>query len=495
MTPGPNWSTVGRLMDADFDAEIVGSGPNGLASAVVLARAGLRVRVIEAEGSPGGGLRTESLSDPEVRHDLCSAVHPQAMNSEFFRLFALERRIQWITPEVSFAHAVAPGRTVSVHRDFSKTVLELGPDGGNYCRIFGPLIENRASLIRATLGGPLGLLKHPVLTCKLGMSAARSALTMGSDDAAAVVSGLVAHVGAPKSFAAKTAAMALGASAHLGGWPIPRGGSGMIAQAMIDEIESCGGRIDVGQKVESIDDVHAPIRILNVHPQAAAHLLKKRAPEQYLRKLNAFKPGAAVIKIDFVLSEPVPWIDPSLAQTPTVHIGGSARQIHEFENAIERGQISGAPMVIAAQPSLFDQTRAPKGKHILWAYCHAPRDASESVADMIVEQLERYAPGFRDVVMSQHVTTPAGFEKHNLNYVGGDILTGAVTMRQLLARPNLSPTPWRTPVRGVWIASAGVSPGPSVHGMGGYYAALDALHRVHGIRNAPSLAPKNEVCR
>ncbi|MER8027155.1 phytoene desaturase family protein [Glutamicibacter protophormiae] len=476
-------------MSKEFDAEIVGSGPNGLAAAVVMARAGLRVRVSESSTLLGGGMKTLRLGPYDLLHDTCSAVHPQALNSEFFQRFKIGNRVDWITPDVSFAHAVTPERSILVHRKMESMKISLNSEMRKYSRRILRLLNSQEDLGAATLGGPSGLLQHPVILAQLGLGGLFAAADRDNDTVSTLFAGLISHCGQQRSLAASVAAIALGASAHLGGWPIPRGGSSSIAQAMIDDIEKYGGVFRTNHVVKDLDEFESPIKILNMHPRQANELLSGKVPERNLRAFRNFKPGMSVLKVDYVLKSPVPWNDPLLSLTPTLHLGGSAEQIRRSEASAEKGQMMGLPMVIAGQPTLFDDSRSKSGLHSLWAYCHVPAGAGPGIADQITAQIERFAPDFRKVVIDHYTTTPYMFNSRNANYVGGDILGGAVNMRQLLTRPKFGLNPWRSPLKGVWLASASVAPGPSVHGMAGYLAALDALDTVFGIDVPPDLSP------
>ncbi|MNW50910.1 hypothetical protein D3C74_283750 [compost metagenome] len=332
-------------------------------------------------------------------------------------------------------------------------------------------------------------MQHPVTLAQLGLGGLLAAADRDNDSISALFAGLISHCGQQRSLAASVAAIALGASAHLGGWPIPRGGSSTIAQAMIDDIERHGGVFRLNHPVKNLDEIKAPIKILNMHPFQANALLTGLVPDRNLRNFRKYKPGMSVLKVDYVLKAPVPWSDPALSSTPTLHLGGSAAQIRRAEADAGKGNIPELPMVIAAQPTLFDDSRSKSGLHTLWAYCHVPQGTGPGAVAKITAQIERFAPNFKKVVIDQYTTTPYTFNSHNANYVGGDILAGAVNMRQLLARPQFGMNPWRTPLKGVWLASASVAPGPSVHGMSGYLAALDALDAVYGIDIPPDLSP------
>lgn len=478
------------------DAVVVGSGPNGLAAAVVLARAGLAVRVLERDAGIGGGASTRELTLPGYRHDVCSAVHPLAVASEFFRAFDLERRIDFAIPDVSFGHPLDGGRAAIAYRDLTHTVDELGRDGGAYRRVIGPLAA-RARELTAVTGSPvLPFPHHPLTAALLGMRMIEQGTALWDarfrdDPAPALLTGVMAHaIHALPSAGSAATGLLLTALAHAGGWPIPVGGSQAIADAMADDIRAHGGEILTGVEVTSLAEVaEARTVLLDVTPQALVSMAGDRLPPRYRRALRRFRHGDGVAKVDFALSESVPWADGRLRGAGTVHVGGTRAEIARAEDEVARGRHPSRPYVLVSQPTVFDPGRAPTGRHVLWAYTHVPSGSQEDVSESVVRQIERFAPGFRDTILATATRDAMTVAAHNPNYPGGDISAGAVSMTQLVRRPVLSHRPWRTPVRGVYLCSASVAPGPGVHGMVGWHAARDALSQEFGIDRMPSLSP------
>lgn len=468
-------------------ATIVGSGPNGLAAAVSLARAGYEVRVVEASDIPGGGVRTLPLTEPGFRHDVCSAVHPAALSSPFFRAFGLDR-IDWIVPDASFAHPLDDGRAAIAWRDLDRTVEGLGPDGRAWRAAVRPLNRHLDEVAEFTGGQLLRVPRHPLVAARLaarmlqlGTRAGRSLFpSFTTDRAAALFTGVVAHANtALPSLAATASALYLLAHAHSTGWAYPRGGSDAIAAALLADLHAHGGTVDAGHRVRDLsmldwgDPAGGDLLLLDTAPRLALTL--PDVPRRYASAVRRYRYGAAAAKVDLALSGPVPWTNPDVAASPTVHLGGTQAEIEASENAVASGRASDRPYVLVVQPSVLDDTRAPKGAHTLWAYIHVPAGSTLDPTAPVLDQLERFAPGVRDRVIATHVMTAAARESFNPADVGGDILGGAFTMAQAFRRPVTSPTPWRTPMRGVYLASAATPPGPGVHGMPGWHAAHLAL--------------------
>ncbi len=475
------------------EVEVVGSGPNGLAAAVVMARAGLRVRVREAAGTIGGGSRTGALMEQGTIHDFCSAVHPMALASEFFTSFELSRRIGFAIPEVSYAHPLDGGRAGVAYRSLARTVEELGPDGEAYRRLMQPLVERYEGILSLTLNHLLRIPRNPVAAAYF----AAAVLDQGTpvwnrrfktEEAKALLTGAMAHpVGPLPSLTGAGAGLALGLLAHSVGWPIPVGGSQAIADAMARDIEAHGGEIVTDSRVDSLAELHdARVVLLDVAPPALVELARGRLPGGYERALRKFRFGNAACKVDFILSGPVPWTHPSVARAGTVHLGGPRAEVAAGEAAVKAGRHPESPYVLVSQPSLFDPTRAPAGRHTLWTYCHVPRGSTTDMTEAITAQIERFAPGFRDLIVASSGSTAAQLGDYNENYVGGDFGAGAITLRQMIARPVLSAQPWATPLKGVYLCSQSAPPGPGVHGMSGYHAARLALRREFG-RGMPGL--------
>lgn len=484
-------------MKEQVDAVVVGSGPNGLAAAVTLARAGLGVRVYEADERVGGGTATRESTLPRYHHDICSAIHPLAFESRFFREFGLTQRVPFVVPEISFAHPLDGGRAAVAYRDLARTREQLGDDGSAYVRLMAPLVD-RAARVAALTGSPLVRIPDDPVTA---ITLAARALEQGSplwnarfrsDAAPALLTGAAAHTILPQpSLAAAGAGLALTTYAHARGWPIPIGGSQAIADAMVDDLRAHGGEIVTGRRIASMREL-PPARavLLDVTPRALLDLAGDEMPRGYRRALEAFRYGAGVAKVDFALSEAVPWTHPELRAAGVVHVGGTRAEIAASENAVQRGAHPDRPYVLVGQQSLFDPTRAPSGRHTLWAYTHVPAGSDVDRRDVVIAQIERFAPGFRDIILATASASAVEVEQHNPNYPGGDISAGAATMLQLLRRPVLSTDPWRTPLPGVYLSSASAAPGPGVHGLVGWYAARSALRHEFGTGILPDLSPR-----
>lgn len=480
------------------DAVVVGSGPNGLAAAVTLARAGLRVEVFERAQTFGGGARTAELVAEGFRSDSCSAVHPLAFESRFFREFGLGRRVEFAVPEVSFAHPLDGGRAALAYRDLARTREALGRDGVAYERLMRPLAERTAGIADLTGGSLWRVPGDPIAAMIFALRALEQGTidwnTRFREDAApALVTGVAAHtILRQPSIAAAGAGLALAAYGHARGWPIPIGGSQSIVDAMVDDLRAHGGQLHSGIHVRSLDELPAArATILDVTPRALVALAGERMPTRYRAAMERFRYGGGVAKVDFALSAPVPWADPAVAQAGTVHLGGTRAEIAASENAVGRGEHSASPYVLVAQPSLFDPTRAPAGAHTLWAYTHVPAGSDVDREKAVTAQIERFAPGFRDTIIASHSQTARQVAAENPNYPGGDISAGAPDLGQLLRRPVARTDPWRTPVDGVYLCSASTSPGPGVHGMNGWNAAVSALRHTFGTRALPDLSPRD----
>ena len=479
----------------EVDAVVVGAGPNGLAAAVTLARAGLSVHLVERADSVGGGTSSRELTLPGFVHDVCSAVHPLAFESRFFREFDLARRVEFITPEVSFGHPLDGGGGAVAYRDLERTREGLGTDGAAYASLIGPLAE-RAGAIADLTGQPLLRVPSDPLAAA---AFAAATLEQGSRAwnvrfrgraAPALLTGAAAHTSLPlPSLPSAGAGLALTAYAHARGWPIPRGGSQAIADAMRDDILAHGGRIETGVDVTDLADLpRARATLLDVTPRALVRIAGAGLPDRYRRALSRFHYGNGSAKVDFALSEPVPWANPEMRRAGTLHLGGSREEISAGENAVASGRLSELPYVLASQPSVFDDTRAPAGMHTLWTYTHVPPGSTEDRSEAVIRQIERFAPGFRDTIVGMSSWSAAELQEHNPNYPGGDISAGTPDLLQLVRRPVLGNDPWRTPLPGVYLASASVTPGPGVHGLVGWLAARSALRHEFGVEAWPNLS-------
>jgi len=470
------------------DVAVVGSGPNGLAAAVTMARAGLSVRVYEAASAAGGGLRTAELMEPGHFHDICAAVHPMALASPFFRQFELSRRIRLEVPELSYGSPLDGGRAALAYRSLDRTAAGLGRDGGAYRRLMEPLLRRVEGITELTLNQLLRIPRDPLAAAVFGLRTLEQGSPLWDarfreELAPALLTGVAAHAVAPlPGLAAAGAGLLLGTLAHAGGWPIPTGGSAAIARAMTEDLEAHGGTVETGARIGSLAEL-PPVRatLLDVAPPGLLRLAGGGFPAGYRRALESFRFGNAACKVDFILSGPVPWAVPELAGAGTVHVGGTRAETAEAENLVAAGRHPERPYVLVSQPSRFDAGRAPAGRHILWSYCHVPAGSTVDMGEAVIAQLERFAPGFRDVVVEFKVTTAAGLAEYNENYVGGDFGAGLMDIRGLLQRPVLSTVPWRTPLPGVYLCSSSTPPGPGVTGMSGFHAARYALKDIFGL--------------
>ncbi|MBD8660085.1 NAD(P)/FAD-dependent oxidoreductase [Frigoribacterium sp. CFBP 8754] len=482
-------------MSHAFDAVVVGAGPNGLAAAVVLARAGLRVQLLERDDTIGGGTRTKELTLPGFRHDVCSAVHPMAMASGFFRRWGLEQRVDMIVPEVSYGHPLDGGRAGVAHRDLERTVEGLGRDGATWRRMFSRLVDIEAELSQFTLSPILQLPRHPQTVVEFGLRILHQGgpwwdAGLRTEEARALLAGVMAHAIRPMpSLSAGAAGLALAVHGHGYGWAVPRGGSQVIADALADDLRAHGGVIETGVDVTSLRQLDARVKLLDVTPRQLIAIAGDEMPAGYRRRLERFRYGGGASKVDFALSGPVPWAAEELRRTPTVHLGGTRADIARAEHDVARGVHPAEPFVLAVQPGVVDDSRAPAGQHSLWTYAHVPNGSTVDMTEAITRQIERFAPGFRDLVLASSARSADELEAYNPNYVGGDIASGAPSLKQLIVRPVLSTDPWRTAVPGTYLASSSVPPGPSVHGMGGAYAAQSALRHEFGIDHLPRLGP------
>lgn len=478
-----------------MDAAVVGSGPNGLAAAVVLARAGLKVRVFEAQSTLGGGARSAELTLPGFVHDTCSAVHPAAMTSEFFRRFELDRRIEFVIPAVSYAHPMPDGRVGLAHRDVERTCADLGPKDAAAWRAFmTPLLRHADGVTDLSSNPLLRLPRDPIGAAWYGARVAELAspgrtLRFGSDLPAAMLAGCLAHaIAHPAGLAAAGAGVKLATEAHVDGWPVPVGGTQAITDAMLADLQDHGAEFTCGHFVADLAEIDAPITILDVGMNTFRSMTAGRLPTRYARAVSRYRAGHGTAKIDLALDGPLPWRNERVALSPTVHLGGRWQNIHAAEKAVQAGRHPHDPYVLLAQPTLVDPSRAPRGKHVVWAYTHVPHGSTRDMTEPILDVIERYAPGTRDLVIGRHSRSAADLARENPNATGGEIMGGALTMRQLVKRPTFSPTPWRTPLAGVYLASASTSPGPAVHGLCGMYAARTALQDLLGVHELPDLS-------
>jgi phytoene dehydrogenase-like protein len=467
------------------DAVVVGAGPNGLAAAIELARAGRSVTLYEANPTLGGGASSEALTLPGFIHDRCSAVHPLALGSPFFRQLPLARHgLEWIQPPVPVAHPLDDGTAVVIERDIAATASGVGQDGRAWRRVVGDLAQNWERLASEILGPVLHWPRHPLTLARFGPLALMSArglalLAFRGRRARAVFSGLAAHsflsLDAPFS---ATFALLMGSSAHAIGWPIPRGGSQRISDALAAHLRELGGQIFLGTAIGSVEELPSAHAILfDVTPRQLERIAGNRLPQGYRAALRRYRYGPGVFKLDYALDGPVPWKAPECGRASTVHLGGDLAEVAASEAEVARGRHPERPFALVAQPSLFDGSRAPAGKHVLWAYCHVPNGSTMDMTARIEAQIERFAPGFHDRILARHAMTTADLEAHNQNLVGGDISGGSHDGLQLIARPMLRLNPYATPARDIYLCSSSTPPGGGVHGMCGYHAARSALGR------------------
>ncbi len=468
-----------------YDAVVVGAGPNGLAAAITLARAGRSVLVIEGKETIGGGNRTAELTLPGFRHDVCAAVHPLVPGSPFLRSLPLERYgVEWVQPEIAAAHPLDDGTAVGLYRSLADTAASIGLDGERWTRLIGPSAAEWEKLAPLVLGPyPVGV--HLPELVRFGLAAAMPAhllsrLYFREERARALFAGLVAHsfLSFRQPFTSAFG-MLLGILAHAVGWPFARGGAQAITDAMGAHLRALGGDIVAGWQVQSLDELPASRAVLlDVTPRQVLRLAGARLPAAYRRRLERFRYGPGVFKVDYALSEPVPWRAEICRRAGTVHLGGTLAEIAASEEGTNRGRIPEWPYVLAAQHSLFDATRAPAGRHTLWAYCHTPHASRVDMTAAIEGQIERFAPGFRDTILERSVMNNADYERYNPNFVGGDINSGVQDLRQLWTRPLLRFPPYSTPAPGLYLCSSSTPPGGGVHGMCGFHAARAALKRL-----------------
>ncbi len=470
-----------------YDALVIGAGPNGLSAAIVLAQAGRSVLVLEAAATVGGGVRTGELTRPGFLHDICSAIHPLSLTSPFLRHLPLAQYgLEWVMPPAALAHPLDDGTAVVVESSVTATSASLGRDAGAYRSLMQPLVDHWLELSEDLLGPFPFPPKHPLQLTRFGLKAIwpadwLKAWRFQEQRAAAVFAGMTAHSMLPFSEPLTAAfGLTLGASAHAVGWPLARGGSQRIADALAAHLRALGGEIITGQTVTSIDDLPpAHQYFFDLTPRQIVRIAGHKLPPGYVRQLEKFRYGVGVFKMDWALDGPIPWKAPEVARSATVHLGGTYEEVRAGEAAVARGEHPERPFILLAQSSLFDASRAPAGGHTVWAYCHVPNGSTVDMSARLEAQIERFAPGFRDRIIARSLRGAPAMEQYNPNYIGGDINGGVQDWRQFWTRPVARIVPYSTPNPAIFICSSSTPPGGGVHGMCGYYAAQAALRARH----------------
>lgn len=476
-------------MSESYDAVIIGSGPNGLAAAVYLAREGASVLVIEGHDQIGGGTRTAELTLPGFHHDVCSAIHPMGVASPFLKTLPLDRfGLEWIHPEIPLAHPFDDGSAAVLLRSIGETAANFdAASGKNYRRLFEPLMggfdETLIDLLAPLRwpGNPLGMMQFGLRALPSAMEAAR--VWFSDEKARALLAGNAAHSLLPldRLLATNAIGLMLMLAGHACGWPVAKGGSGRITEALAAYLRSMGGVIETGRRIRTMGDLPpAKAYLFDTSPSALADIAGERLPESYRRRLRRFRHAPGVFKIDYALDGPVPWRAEACRRAGTVHVGGGIDEIVISERDANRGIHAERPFVLTAQQSLCDESRAPAGKETFWAYCHVPAGSTVDMTSAIERQIERFAPGFRDRVLARHKMNCADYERYNPNLIGGDIVGGMSDWRQLLTRPVVRAKPHTTPDPAIFLCSASTPPGAGVHGMCGYWAARDAMGIISG---------------
>jgi phytoene dehydrogenase-like protein len=472
----------------NYDAVVIGAGPNGLAAAIVLAQAGRSVVVFEAKDTVGGGCRSQELTLPGMVHDVCSAIHPLGFNSPFFRTLPLQDYgLEWIHPPIQLAHPLDDGPAMLLERSIEATSVTLANDAHAYTKVMTSLVADWPLIEQAFLG-PLRLpplLRHPFALGHFGLLALRSAQGLAKhlfkgERARAIFAGMAAHsmlaLDQPTSAAS---GLLLGTVGHVVGWPFPRGGSQMISDALAAYLRALGGEIVTGMEVKSLDALPPSRAILfDVTPRQLVRIANDHLSAGYKRALQRYRYGPGAFKIDYALDGPIPWKAEECGRAATVHLGGTLAEIASAEGQVTRGEHPERPFVLLAQQSLFDETRVPPGKQAVWAYCHVPNGSNVDMTERIEAQIERFAPGFRERILARHVSNPLALEQYNANYIGGDINGGVQDLWQLFTRPTVRPVPYTTSAKNIFICSSSTPPGGGVHGMCGYFAAQATLHSV-----------------
>ncbi len=466
----------------NYDAVVVGSGPNGLAAAITLAQCGYKIKVFEAASDFGGGCRTSELTLPGFRHDVCSSVYPMIPLSPFFKELAAKGiQPELIEPDIPVVHVFDNDRSVSIEKDIEHTILGLGKDRKQYERLIGPFLTETDSLFEDLLAPPLQL-RNPIPLLRFGWRGFRSAESLANkwfteETTQGMFAGMAAHSMLPiDRWLTGAIGMMFCIAAHSSGWPIAKGGAQSISRLLAGYLESLGGKIETDCRITSLDELpDSKVVLFDTTPSLMLQIAGDALPANYQRRLRKFKHGPGVCKVDWALDSPIPWRSESCKRAGTVHIGGSLSTIAKNELAVWNNQIPAEPFVLVTQPSLFDDTRAPAGKHVAWAYCHVPNGYTVDMSDAIERQIEKAAPGFQSKILGRHVLTAPELQRYNVNFIGGDISGGAMNMWQFLARPVFKMDPYSTPNSRIFLCSASTPPGPGVHGMCGYHAARSVM--------------------
>lgn len=469
------------MPDTEFSAIVVGSGPNGLSAAIRLQSEGHPVLVLEGKDTIGGGTRTEELTLPGFLHDVCSAVHPMAAVSPFFKTLPLkEHGLEWLLPEISAAHPFDDGSAAALYASLDETAEGLGADSRAYRRFMEPVVEALPGLLPGLLSAFPGF-NHPFDLASFGLKAfppaERTARRFAGRQAKGLWAGMAAHSIQPlDNWITSAIGLMLMAASHVGGWPVPKGGSRGITGALASYFVSIGGKIQTGAYVKSLADLpRAKAVLFDVTPRQLTRIAGQALPGSYKKRLDRYRYGMGVFKIDWAVSEQVPFRAEACRKAGTVHLGGTFREIADAEKRTSQGYLQEKPFVLLAQPGLVDGSRAPEGKHTVWGYCHVPNGSEADMTDAIERQVERFAPGFRDTVLARHTFSAVEMEAYNPNYVGGDINGGVQDIFQHFSRPILSVSPYRTPGKGIYLCSSSTPPGGGVHGMCGFHAAERVL--------------------
>ena len=474
----------------EYDAVVVGSGPNGLSAAILLQQQGLSVLILEAKDTIGGGMRSAELTLPGFNHDICSAIHPLAAGSPFFTKLPLDKHgLEYIYPTLAAAHPFDDGTASALLGSVHETAAALGNDSSAYIDLISPLVESWPG-IAADVLAPLHFPKRPLDMAAFGLNALRSATSLArifkTKEARGLWAGMAAHSIQPLSNLATSAfALVLLATGHLKGWPIPKGGSSSIGNSLASYFTSLGGTINTGVHVRSMNDLPpAKVVLFDLTPRQILDIAANRFSRFYAWQLSRYRYGMGVFKVDWALDGPIPFTSPHTRQAGTVHLGNTLEEIAVNEKLTSQGFHVEKPFVLLAQQSLFDTSRAPAGKHTAWAYCHVPNGSTVDRTAAIESQVERFAPGFKDLILARHTMNTVEIEAYNPNYIGGDINGGVIDIGQLFTRPVLKASPYRTSAKGIYICSSSTPPGGGVHGMCGYHAAKQVLIDIFNIKTS-----------